>query len=41
MPYHRAGLGKAMRLGLPPQDEFEVPDKALMDKLQLMIENGI
>ena len=33
MPYHRAGLGKAERLGLAAQEEFSVPDAALMMRL--------
>ncbi len=37
MPYHRAGLGKAQRLGLPPQEEFQVPDNALMTDLRRAI----
>lgn len=41
MPYHRAGLGKAKRLGLPQQEEFQVPDNGLIEKLYGVIENNM
>ena len=30
MPYHKTGIDKAKRLGLPPQEEFTVPSKELL-----------
>jgi hypothetical protein len=37
MPYHRAGLGKAERLGLPKQHEYVLPDKNLLKQIQQQI----
>ncbi len=33
MPYHRTGLSKAERLGLAPQEEFQVPDADLLARI--------
>ncbi len=33
MPYHRAGLAKAERLGMPPQEEYMVPDRKLLEEI--------
>lgn len=37
MPYHRAGLGKAERLGLPKQHEYTLPDDALLAQIRKQI----
>ena len=40
MPYHRTGIEKARRLGLPPQEEFSVPGETLLEQIRKQIENG-
>ena len=41
MPYHRTGIEKARRLGLPPQEEFSVPDENLLSQIWEKIEANI
>ena len=41
MPYHRTGIEKAGRLGLPPQEEFSVPDENLLSQIWEKIEANI
>jgi hypothetical protein len=41
MPYHRTGIGKATRIGLPPQEEFSVPDENLLAQIWERIETNI
>jgi len=38
MPYHRTGLEKAKRLGLPHQKEYTIPDKNLLTQIKRQIE---
>ena len=33
MPYHKAGLSKAERLGMPTQEEYLVPDRKLLEEI--------
>lgn len=41
MPYHRAGVAKAERLGLPPQQEYPIPDRKLLEDIRTRIGNAI
>ena len=34
MPYHRAGVAKAGRLGMPPQKEYPVPSRELLERVR-------
>ena len=34
LPYHRTGAEKAVRLGMAPQEEFAVPDEALLSQIR-------
>jgi len=41
MPYHRTGIDKARRLGLPPQEAFSIPDVNLVTQIWKKIEANI
>jgi len=38
MPYHRTGIEKTKRIGLPPQKEFSVPDEHLIKEIYKKID---
>jgi len=38
MPYHRTGIDKAKRIGLPPQEEYSVPDENLLTQIRKQID---
>lgn len=40
MPYHRTGIEKARRMGLPHQEEFSVPDENLLMQIWEKIEGN-